>query len=409
MGLDRRMFSPGEVLRLMKKFYWLGPLVLVGCFSPTRQMPEKASEDVDWNRLDRFQISMDRNTFVRKLDTIYSPNAPWKEWISVTPDAAWIRTSADDPEQFYQIRFAGRGNRVPELRSDLRGMTIAIDPGHIGGDWGPMEARSFSVNGGGVVQEGDLVLAAARRIAAALEARGAKAVLVRDGPRPVTTTRPDDFVVAARAQLTSRSGVNPDTKEVKQLAERMFYRTAEIEARAEKINREIRPDLVIALHIDAAAWPNPELPELVARNDGHVLVNGCYLPSEIAQDRTRFEMLWRLMNRYDEVEIPLADSLAQSMAARTGLPAAVYTGINASHVSENPYVWARNLMANRIYDCPVVYLEPWIANSVEIYPWAAMGDYQGSRRIAGHWSKSLPAAYADFVIRGLEASIGKTW
>ena len=35
---------------------------------------------------------------------------------------------------------------------------------------------------------------------------------------------------------------------------------------------------------------------------------------------------------------------------------------------EVPGVWARNLLANRIYGCPVVFLEPYIANSLATYP-----------------------------------------
>ena len=45
-----------------------------------------------------------------------------------------------------------------------------------------------------------------------------------------------------------------------------------------------------------------------------------------------------------------------------------YKGPNAQKIGAVPGVWARNLLANRIYGRSVVFLEPYIANSLATYP-----------------------------------------
>ena len=48
------------------------------------------------------------------------------------------------------------------ISPSLSGLTIALDPGHIGGDWSAMERRHFSLHGDQPVKEGDLALAVAK-------------------------------------------------------------------------------------------------------------------------------------------------------------------------------------------------------------------------------------------------------
>ena len=48
------------------------------------------------------------------------------------------------------------------------------------------------------------------------------------------------------------------------------------------------------------------------------------------------------------------------MARETGLPAYEYpTHEYATHIGSSGYVYARNLLATRLYRCPVVYCEPY--------------------------------------------------
>lgn len=377
-----------------------GLLGLLGTSLVAHSAPES------WEALDAFHGTLTRGQLEARLDTVYAPHADWRSWIELTEADAWIRTDADQPHRFYRLALR-QENGSPELpRSNqspekpLEAWRIAIDPGHIGGEWGPMERRSFRIGNEPVVQEGDLVLAAAHRLAEKLRERGAEVVLVREQPEPLTSERAADFYLQAFRDLLHADTL-PPMEDVRSRAEALFYRGSEIEARAWRVNTEIQPDLVIALHIDAAAWPEGDTLVPVEQNGGHILVNGAYMEGELRRDGMRRAMLWRLLSGYSETEVRFATGVAESMAEKTGLPPVTYRGKNAARVNSNAYVWARNLLANRIYDAPVIYLEPWTLNNASVYAWAQYGDYEGTREIGGEPRASLPAVYADFVFEGL--------
>ena len=70
-------------------------------------------------------------------------------------------------------------------------------------------------------------------------------------------------------------------------------------------------------------------------------------------------------------------------------------------VGEVKGVWARNLLANRIYRCPVVFLEPYIANSKAAYERIQLGNYKGKIQVRGELKLSLVEEYADSVFQGI--------
>ncbi|MDQ8204053.1 N-acetylmuramoyl-L-alanine amidase [Pelagicoccus sp. SDUM812003] len=371
---------------------------------------EQLKLPVDWERLEAFQGRVERADFERELREIYAPGGRWEDWMRFDEGGVWIRRSADESEAYY-LAFARSGETEPTRRSSgLGGLKIAIDPGHLGGRWAEMERRHFAIGDGEAVREGDLTLATAKRLRALLSERGAEVWLTREDDQPATRYRAEDYFAEADRRL-AESGLSESEETYEEqrnlLAERLFYRDGEIRARARRLNWMIRPDLALALHVNAVGWPDPENPSLVDQNDLHVLVNGCYLPSEVADDAQRFEMVWRIVNGYHEQEIALARTMARTMVEATGLPPYQYSGDNAISMDEEGYIWARNLLANRVFDCPVVFLEPWTANSKAVYQWAALGDYEGKRLVGGEEVKSLPALYAAFVFEALLRHFGE--
>ena len=108
------------------------------------------------------------------------------------------------------------------------------------------------------------------------------------------------------------------------------------------------------------------------------------------------------ISRWNGIEKLLADKIALAFAEQTKLPAFIYKGPNALKVGEVEGVWARNLLANRIYQCPVVFLEPYVANSKEVYQRIQLGDYENRKIINGEKRASLVREYVDAVLIGLE-------
>jgi N-acetylmuramoyl-L-alanine amidase len=372
----------------------------------------------DWSQLDAFQDTVTRSEFLRLLDGVYAPGKAAAGLIEVDEKSARIRT-ATGRDKWFTLRFTPghspakappRFWRSPaELRAKapaspalpLAGWRIAIDPGHLGGQWAQMEARWFRIGDSLPVTEGDMTLRVARILSAKLRALGAEAVLLRDSDTPATTLRPEKLAGIAAREL-KKNGGTPGDLEVKFESERLFYRTAEIRARAALVNEKIRPDLVIALHFNADPWGDPANPSLTPNNHLHLIVNGCYSADELANDDVRLDMLVKLLGRIHDPELAASEAVAKSMARVTGLPAFIYPGGNAIPAGATGYVWARNLLANRLYRCPVIYLEPYVMNSRDVFDRVQAGDYDGEKLVAGKMRPSIYREYAGAVAEGLD-------
>jgi hypothetical protein len=98
----------------------------------------------------------------------------------------------------------------------------------------------------------------------------------------------------------------------------------------------------------------------------------------------------------------LADTIALAMSRETSLPPYAYPTTNSTtKVGTSGYVYARNLLATRLYRCPVVYCEPYVMNSNDVFARIQAGDYEGTRSINGVERKSIFREYADGVTDGL--------
>jgi hypothetical protein len=292
-------------------------------------------------------------------------------------------------------------------------LRIALDPGHLGGKWAKMEERWFQVGKNPAVKEGDLTLRVARLLAPRLRKLGASVSFVRDSKEPITSKRPDDFKELARKILV-KNGVphprldvldpnDPEKEEtIRWQSEILFYRYSEIRRRAALVNFKLHPDLVLCLHFNAEPWGDPNNPTLVDTDHLHLLVNGSYLQEELELDDERFEMIRRLLSRAYDEELPLADTIAGAMARETGLPPYEYPTTNiTTKVGTTGCVYARNLLATRLYRCPVVYCEPYVMNSKDVFARIQAGDYEGRRNVNGQERKSIFREYADSVVDGL--------
>ena len=193
----------------------------------------------------------------------------------------------------------------------------------------------------------------------------------------------------------------PET-EIARFAARLSYRTAEIRARARIINRDgpFRPDLVLCLHFNAERWGAPDDPRFSPRNHFHIILHGAYMAAEIAHDDERFELLHKLFQGVHLEEAAVAREVAKAFTEHTGLPAYRYP-LDAPAIRIGPALWARNLLANRLYRCPVLFLEPYVMNNREVFERVQTGDYEGLREVAGRMRKSLYREYADAAVAGL--------
>jgi len=377
-----------------------------------KQMTSILAEKPDWTLLDIYQYSISHNEFETLLTEVFTTDDTWRQFIKISIDSAEILTSTDPEAAPYVLYFKTdeaiqplpqtwrRKADLPTPPEDtpLTGLHIAIDPGHIGGEWAKMEGRWFQIGDEKPVTEGDMTLFVAELLKPKLEALGAVVSLVRSTPEPVTSLRPENF-----SAITESTLPNTDTNTARKFMEQIFYRTAEIRARAEIVNQELKPDLVLCLHFNADAWGNPEEPTLVPSSHFHVLLNGAYTEDEVRLADQRLAMLEKLLQRTHREEVEVGKTVAETFAEISGLPAYQYhpAGNNYRAITESPYLYARNLLANRLYKCPVIFMEPYVMNSTGDYARIQAGDYLGLREINGVRKPSIFREYAEALATGL--------
>jgi N-acetylmuramoyl-L-alanine amidase-like protein len=414
-----RLFHPGIFLFLLL-------FLRAGSATAADYLSNPLADPPKWKALEKYQDTMTRDEFEQLLRGVYAPHGLSDDLIRIDQDFACILMNRD-AQTWFTLRFAkDETNRQPLRRAwrtakslphrkragALAGLRIALDPGHIGGNWAKMEERWFKLGDAPPVEEGEMTLRVAKLLALKLRALGARVFFVRKKNEPVTPFRPDDFKGAAREVLKTAGTENPREnfegrddplreQTVRWQSEILFYRTSEIRQRARLVNSRLHPDLVLCLHFNAEAWGDERNPTFIDKNHLHLLVNGSYLESELAFDDERFEMVRRLLSRAYDEEINIADTVAATMAKRTQLPPYEYTTDNVRKVGTSGYVYARNLVATRLYQCPVVYFEPYVMNNSEVFARVQAGDYEGTRPINGVARPSIYREYVDSVVEGL--------
>jgi len=376
------------------------------------------AEMPDWSALNAYQHTISRSDFEKLLTEVFTTDDTWNQFITIRENFAEILTSSDPEELPFILNFATPEKTLPTPRhwqstdtlplppeeKPLNGLHIAIDPGHIGGEWAQLEERWFRIRADTPVTEGDMTLQVAKILKPLLESMGAKVSLVRSTPDPVTPLRPENLIDLATSPTVS------DPLSLKRFTEKLFYRTAEIRARADLVNDILKPDLVLCLHFNAEGWGDPSKPTLVPRTHFHILLNGAYTGDEVRLADQRFALLEKLLQRTHEEEVLVGKTVAETFAEITKLPPYIYpaAGGNFQTIPGSPYLYARNLLANRLYDCPVIFMEPYVMNSTTDYRRIQAGHYEGLKQINGQALPSIFHEYANALATALAKHYSRT-
>ena len=378
----------------------------------------------NWNELDVYQRSVAKEDFLHLLQTVYTVSDSWKESIKILPNRAEIRVSTGNTsEGVYKLFFKTKNDRPAqketrywrvaseldkltesEMDTPLKNLVIAIDPGHIGGDeWAEIEERDFALAGDNSIREGEITLKVARMLKPELEKLGAVVVLVRDSLEPLNPIRPIDYRGRAIKELKKKGALLSELA-VEEMSAKLFYRTGEILERAKIVNTAVKPDVVLCLHFNATSWGEGTERILADNTHFHLLLHGAYTDYEVSLDDERFAMVKKILMGNHKEELAIAKSVADSTAKQTGLPAFQYEkdSKRAINVDGNPYLWARNLLANRAYDGPVIYMEPYVMNSRLDYQRLQLGDYEGQKIVGGEQRISIFREYTNSLVLGLK-------
>ncbi|MCX6899115.1 MAG: N-acetylmuramoyl-L-alanine amidase [Verrucomicrobia bacterium] len=413
-------------MKFERSHRWLLAFLLL---TPNSQLPSAVALTDDtpqWGLLDQFQRTMTQAEFQSRLDRVFSPGGAFQKFLVYDGDSVSIFDDEQRQQRLYRLQFAADTPRVvkrtfktledlPALKNPpdqpLRGLRLALDPGHIGGEFARMEERLFKLNGGPAEQEAVQNLIVARLLAPQLQRAGATVLFTKNDFKPVTDASPEQFRELATKYVRENVAPRPDVRAMSELAreallldtlrkrmELEFYRNAEIRARAALVNDRLRPDLTLCIHFNAIGDTDRPAPD----NRLLLIIHGGYSPGSVETPQWKFEMLWKLLENSHPTELAAAAAISRAMAADLKLPPErSKQDPNYATVSDNPYIYARNLIANRLYHGPVIYLEPYYQNNPTTYARLLAGDYDGEREFGGQRLRSIFREYADGVARGV--------
>jgi N-acetylmuramoyl-L-alanine amidase len=386
----------------------------------------------DWTALSAYDKTITRQEFSRLINQVYSNDGAFWAYADINDKRVIVFSDTAKTHPLLTLNFASSESTEAPLpyhyktqatshdpARPLQGIRIALDPGHIGGDWAKLEARYFKLGDDPPVEEAKLNFITCELLAERLQADGAEIIWAKRGYDPVTHLRPDDLHREAIAALalhnnpnSSVSGYTPSflfglplphairngnkgvsESRIDNEAALLFYRVAEIRARGDVVNKQ-HPDLTICVHYNADEWGNPDHPTLTERSHLVIFTNGAYEKSELAYDDYKYDMLRKLLDRTAVQEERGCALVGQAMLDKLKYPPENYPGSYFAHrVTDVPSVYARDLLANRIYHGPVIYCEGPYMNARDAYYRIIAGDYLGLRVVQG---ESVPSIYRDY-------------
>ena len=285
--------------------------------------------------------------------------------------------SNDSNDLMQRLKAIGAQAQDANNTLPLQGLKIAIDPGHMGGDFWDDKTGKHVTYDGKKVSEGDLNLWTALLTAKKLEALGATVMLTRDKAGTVTTDDMNTFDITPYVQnnfYSSMDGwmapylenysideVRKNIKNAPEVArahsrseniQQYFIEGADLEARSKMIDA-FNPDITLDIHYDA-------LDNTTTQNTTQSLeafIPGSFLQNETGARKAKAQALKHLLEvrRWNQT-VDLADAVTLSMSDVLKIPRYSEVYKDWTHVRDG--VYGRNLyITRRALSSLMVYLE----------------------------------------------------
>lgn len=220
----------------------------------------------------------------------------------------------------------------------LKGLRVALDPGHIGGAYSKIENRQIEfADQEGVVKEGDLTFLTAKGIKKLLEDKGAEVFLTRTKigkavfPIPFQTWVQDpekikkgilDLEKNPEAWQETIKNLASKDKEISQKAQSQIYRgiynNLDMKARVEAINK-FEPHLTFSIHYDANHLTPIDSPNPSQKNYNSGYIPGQFMFGELAKVSERQDFLRLATSNAYEDSKNLCTHLVKALNENTGI------------------------------------------------------------------------------------------
>ena len=329
----------------------------------------------DFSDFDSYQGRMTRSEIEEKLGVFLQKDGDAGSYFTLDDHAFTLYTASETEKERaveYSLTLASQKMDKavqPEGRKDLVGVKIALDPGHLGGDYARLEERYIdippSLERKELIQfdEGSLCFLTAVYLKLLLEKEGAVVMITRD--QIGKGVYEEDFFDWLKKNPQLWLGEVSLNKIYAR-----YYNPLDLLARAKKIN-EFSPDLTVVIHYNSQ---DPEAGKssnhhVAAQNYNMVFIPGAFCRNELADRETRYEFL-RLLLREDVKESAvLSRKILEQFSQYLEVP--VITKNDGAHYLDRVClkiyegVYARNLALTRLIHGPICYGETLIQNNVD--------------------------------------------
>lgn len=331
--------------------------------TPADQAANKIEYRLGWSELSQFKALM--------------REVPLKDMVKIMSDKKEKGFSPEAIEKF--IKPPAATGITPEPGKPLKGLKVAIDPGHIAGDMetARLEKKFLDMkpdSSGKLSQpvqiaEGKLTLHTALLLKHSLEQAGAVVMMTRSKPNETAFGKTfdewikkdlpayaDSMQRAARMTAEQRAALLKSPK--RDLFRKVFFEL-ELQERARKINA-FKPDLTVIVHYNVdetnTAWKQPTV-----KNFNMAFVPGSFMKNEMSSREARLEFLRLVVTDDIESSIQLSSLAVKAFEDDLKVPAAGERDAKylyeACMVTPAKGVFARNLTLTRLVHGPLVYGE----------------------------------------------------
>lgn len=358
------------------------------------------------HRVNPLEIQADRISIWSPMDS-YKPifSLYWSE----VPKFIEIMESKNSFEVYDLVK--GKGNahfpqympppnfdHYREYPIDFKDLYVAIDPGHFGGNQeeAAVERRIVNVEGSQIGEkknhsfhEAELTYATALLIKEKLEALGAHVMITRPngaGAKKKSFNKwlQEDFKLDLEQQFRSSQISETFYNDLRiinidSLSSRSrntvfeFYKFLDFRARIDKIN-DFNPNVTLVLHFNATEGSKPygteRFTKPVKDNYSMAFIPGAFMPGELDKHEAILDFTRLTLSPDFENSERLAHLILKQHQASMKVPPIGYDSLKGlkNNVNKTQYegVFARNLPMTRMVRGPVVYLESFCQDNIDM-------------------------------------------
>jgi N-acetylmuramoyl-L-alanine amidase len=266
------------------------------------------------------------------------------------------------PEFVLKLAPSKQKHSSSSLPQSLKDLRIAIDPGHLGGDFAIIEERYVKMittkpseaKENIFFKEGTLALMTALLLKQWLEAEGAKVFLTKEKEGQAVYEK--NFF-----EWLAIEGLTKPSLSLKQFFSSEYNRL-DLDARARKIN-DFHPHLTLIIHYNAHGNRHPVTQENSPEDHNYnmVFIGGAFRKEDLKSASNRYEFLRLLLTDDVDQSLRLSQQVIQQLALKLNVPPVTsldpvpYLAPTSLAVGEG--IYARNLALTRLVHGPLCYGE----------------------------------------------------